>query len=120
MAMPNTNSPRFHAQIDVLEERLHETMDRLQTGYMLKAIAEMAEVCPSVASFDLDVDRRLECRDAQDAEGNTVSQEVQEALDSVFHYRDEADYSLFVGRTVVVADVIAHWVKYGGRDRPTA
>ena len=116
MPMPNVHSNLFLAQMDTLEESFRETQRRMQVGYMLKAIAEMAEECPNVASFELSgEERHLECHNAMDADGETVSQEEHEALDAVFHYREEADYSLFVGETVVVADVIASWPYNVGR-----
>lgn len=105
-------TPAFVNEMERLAEDYDALQARLQLGYMLVIVDEMADVCPNVATFHLDVHSHgdwLTTYDAQDAEGNLVSQEEQEGLEGLFLHGDKSDFSRYLYEKVTVQDLIDDW-----------
>ena len=99
VALPSpapTTGPEFYASVATIEKDFHENRDKAQHGYMVRAINEMKEQCPGVASFALTCEDDLEAEDILDADGKEVSEVDSAAVRGIWHYRDEDDYTEFI------------------------
>ena len=108
-----TSGPAFHAALAAIEKGFHDGREKTQHGYMIRAINEMKEKCPAVASFTLKCEDDLEAEDALDADGNEISDADAAAMHGIWHYRDEDDYTHYVGEEIVVQEVLDTWQPNG-------
>ena len=104
-----TSGPEFYAALAAIEQSFHEGREKTQHGYMLRAINEMKERCPNVASFTLTCEDDLEAEDIVDVDGNEVSDADEAAMHRIWHYRDEDDYTHYIGEEIDVQEIRDTW-----------
>jgi hypothetical protein len=86
-----------NAYVIEAEARLAAANKELQSVYMIGAAQELREEFPSIDSFSLVVgDKHLEIKEAWDADGNDLDDDIIDAAtQSVFRRRDEDDFTTF-------------------------
>ncbi|MCC3292398.1 hypothetical protein [Arthrobacter sp. zg-Y1110] len=104
-----TSGPEFMKAVAAAENEFFITRRKAQHGYMLMAIEDMKTKCPSTASFTLINEDDLEATEIFDADGEPVPDEEEDAMRDVWRYRDEDDYSLYVGEEINVRNVQDTW-----------
>lgn len=107
------SGPEFYAAITSIENDFQEGQDKTQHGYMIRAINEMKEQCPNVASFALTCEEDLEAEDILNADGSEASDADKAAMRGIWHYRDEDDYTEYINEDINVQEILDTWQPNG-------